>query len=100
MFSNKAKFSAVLAAIALIVGPALPAGASYSFCSEPRAPSFYSSKPNKPYCASNRSCSQWEVDSYKRQVESYFSDLQQYADGVSRFNRNARDYIDCMSKLD
>lgn len=82
----------------LSIGPANAAASSY--CSEPRAPSMYISKPSKPYCASSRSCSSWEVSSYKSSVERYYQELEDYADGVNRYVRQANDYIECMSDLD
>ena len=81
-------------------GSAIPARASFVFCSQPKAPSAYFTKPTKPYCAASRNCSSWEVSSYRSQVQSYYSDLESYANDVNRFNRDARLFIECMSDLD
>ena len=72
----------------------------YGFCMAPRAPFLYAAKPSKPYCVSSRSCSQWEIDSYKRSVESYFNDLQQYMTDVDKFRKLAYEYAECMADLD
>lgn len=72
----------------------------YGFCMAPRAPFLYAAKPSKPYCASSRSCSQWELDSYKRSVESYFNELQQYMVDVDKFRKLAYEYAECMADLD
>lgn len=73
---------------------------AYSYCSEPRAPSAYLSKPTKPFCATTSNCEQWQVDMYRNEVRSYYNDLQAYADDVDRYYRNAADYVECMSDLD
>jgi hypothetical protein len=75
-------------------------GTSMSYCSKPFAPSEFLMKPNKPYCAINRSCSQWEVDSYKREVEDYFAKLKQYLVKVDRYYDEAYKYAKCMAELD
>jgi hypothetical protein len=89
----------LMAVFGLLVGPAIPASAG-SFCMAPHAPSFYSSKPSRPYCVTSRSCSSWEVQSYRNSVDGYFRQLEQYASYVSQFNRQSNDYIECMSDLD
>ena len=76
------------------------ASAAYSFCYEPTAPSAFLRKPTKPYCAINRSCSDWEVNSYRNEVDRYFRNLREYADDVDRYYSEAADYVACMSKLD
>lgn len=67
---------------------------------EPRAPSFFGTKPNKPYCAAARSCSQWEVDSYRRNIDNHIRNLRTYADDVDRYYKSASEYIECMADLD
>lgn len=76
------------------------ASAAYRFCSQPMAPSAYLRKPTKPFCASNRSCSEWEVSSYRDEVDRYFRKLKTYADEVESYYSEATDYVSCMSKLD
>ena len=71
-----------------------------SFCMEPRAPSLYIVKPTRPFCAASRSCSEFEVSSYKRSVDSYFSELRQYVSDVDRFSKKAYEYAQCMTDLD
>lgn len=76
------------------------AGAYYGYCSEPSAPSFYARKPTKPYCAANRNCSKFDVDSYNSEVDRYFRQLKQYASDVDRYYNGASAYLKCMSELD
>lgn len=78
----------------------IPAHAAFGYCSVPFAPSFYGSKPSKPYCATTRSCSRWEVDSYQADVERHFRKLRDYANEVDSYYSDAEEYIRCMSDLD
>ena len=57
-------------------------------------------KPTKPYCAASRNCSEYQVSSYKSAVRSYFDDLEQYANDVNRYHKQATDYVECMADLD
>jgi hypothetical protein len=77
-----------------------PSAAVASICFEPRAPTVYLRKPSKPFCAAMHSCTEFDVSSYKRDIERYFRDLQQYLDDVGRYRREANEYVECMSKLD
>jgi hypothetical protein len=75
--------------------------ASASFCLEPRAPSaMFVRKPTKPYCAASRSCSEWDVNSYKAEVKRYYDQLEEYAASVTTFHKNAVEYVECMANLD
>ncbi|WP_285712127.1 hypothetical protein [Erythrobacter oryzae] len=74
--------------------------AAYGFCNAPHAPSAYLSKPNKPFCFSLRNCSEWEISSYKRNVDSYYEDLRRYATQVDDYYSRATKYVECMSYLD
>lgn len=76
------------------------ANAAYGYCSQPNAPSTYLRKPSKPYCATNRTCSDWEVTSYRDELDRYFRNLRTYAEEVDSYYSDATDYISCMSKLD
>lgn len=99
---GKLKIAAALLA-AFASGAVLDVGtakAAYGFCYEPSAPSAFLRKPTKPFCATNRSCSDWEVNSYRSEVDRYFRNLREYADEVDRYYSDAADYVACMSKLD
>jgi hypothetical protein len=76
------------------------ASASFSYCSKPYAPSDYISKPSKPFCATMRNCSDWEIRSYKSDVENYFRKLRAYLVDVDQYYENAYDYAKCMADLD
>ena len=77
------------------------APAQAAFCMEPKAPSMlFVTKPNKPWCARDRSCDQWEVNSYKSQLERYFSQLEEYLADVDRYRKKAVEYANCMAQLD
>ena len=91
-----------MASLTLLAGSTLPvteAGAAYSYCMEPRAPSLFLTKPTKPYCAASRSCTEWEVSSYRREVESYYRDLEAYAADVDKYYKRAQEYVTCMADL-
>ncbi len=95
------KNSAVAVTLLLVLaGPAIPASAAYSYCMEPRAPSFYGTKPSKPFCAAARNCSKWDVDNYRSSIEQHFNRLRQYAADVDSYYRNAQEYVECMGDLD
>jgi len=74
--------------------------AAYGFCSQPFPPSTYLSKPNKPYCFTSRSCSEWQIKSYNDSVDRYYRDLRQYAEQVDDYYNSATKYVNCMSYLD
>jgi hypothetical protein len=77
-----------------------PANAGFRYCSQPTAPSLFTSKPSKPYCAATSSCKQWEVDLYSSDIDQYFSRLKKYLTDVDQFQVDAYDYAKCMVKLD
>jgi hypothetical protein len=70
------------------------------FCTEPRAPMVYISRPTRPFCAATSNCTQFDVDYYRRTVREYFRQLQEYAEAVDRYYRSAGQYVECMSHLD
>lgn len=76
------------------------ASAAYGYCFQPSAPTAFLSKPTKPFCAASRSCSEWEVSSYRNEVDSYLRNLRNYADDVDRYYSEAAEYVRCMSDLD
>lgn len=76
------------------------ASAALGFCYEPSPPSAYLRKPTKPFCAAGRSCSDWEVNSYRNEVDSYYRKLRSYAGDIDTYYSDATDYVACMSKLD
>jgi hypothetical protein len=76
------------------------ATAAFGYCSKPFAPSDFISKPSKPYCAAMRNCSDWEVQSYKSDVESYFRKLKSYLADVDQYYEDAYKYAKCMAELD
>jgi hypothetical protein len=76
------------------------ATASFSYCNKPYAPNDYFSKPSKPFCATMRNCSDWEIQSYKSDVENYFRKLRAYLVDVDQYYENAYDYAKCMADLD
>lgn len=84
-----------------VLGAAYAVPSSAAFCFEPRAPSMlFVQKPTKPYCASDRSCSDWQVESYKGDVRSYYQQLEEYAASVDKFRKQAMEYVECMADLD
>lgn len=104
------RFGAFVGALALMAS----AGQAYAYCSEPSfyemqptAPRTYT-KPSVPFCLSSYSfsrthtCSQWELDAYKREVADYIEDLNDYlsdaiafADAATLYVREAESYARC-----
>ena len=76
------------------------ATAGFSFCTAPRAPSFFGSKPDKPYCAQTKSCTQTDVDRYRRDVEDHIDHLKAYLRDVDHYSDAAYAYAKCMADLD
>ena len=80
-----------------------------AYCSEPRVPSIYETKPEaprEPFCinklSNTHTCSDWEIDSYNRDVRQDNSDLQSYDRAVDQYVREldmylsqARQYAEC-----
>ena len=99
MIGGKFKL-AVISACVVALPASKPAYAAFGYCSPPLAPTLYARKPSKPYCAINRSCSQWDVDNYKRDVDRYFSSLKEYLSKVDDFQEEAYVYAKCMAELD
>lgn len=79
---------------------AAPEAHASSYCSQPMAPTTFLVKPMKPYCAWSKSCSQFEVDSYRNDVNRHFEQLKRYSREVNDFYSGASDYIECMAQLD
>lgn len=85
----------------LLVLPLGSADAMFRFCLEPTAPSLsFIRKPTKPFCASSGRCSEYEISSYKSDVEDYFRKLRRYAQEVETFYSEAGVYVKCMAELD
>ena len=47
-----------------------------------------------------RNCSDWEVQSYKDDLERYFKKLKTYLEAVDQYRFDAYDYAKCMAELD
>lgn len=90
----------VLAFSAGVLVSSDPAIAAFGFCSRPSAPSAYLAKPSKPYCVISRSCSQWDVQNYRNEIDRYFDGLKRYAGDVDAYYSDAQNYIKCMADLD
>ncbi len=88
-----------LTGIALLLSDT-SAYAAYGYCMAPRPPSFYASKPSKPYCATSQSCSSFEVDQYRSSIKDYYSQLEQYLTEIEKFRKLAYEYADCEAKAD
>lgn len=94
------KLRFILASLA--VGVCSSSVGASGICFEPRAPSIgFVSQPRKPYCQStSKGCSQWEIDSYRRDVQRYFETLRTYVADVDKYRKEAYEYAKCMADLD
>lgn len=77
---------------------AAPAFGGFGYCSSPMAPSTYITKPRKPSCYNG--CEQYEIDSYRRQIDQYYENLRAYLQQVEAFRKAAYDYAKCMAEVD
>lgn len=88
-------------ALALSLALCLPASGADAvqsrFCMEPTAPISFLRRPALPYCASSRSCDQFEVNTYNQALTRFRRQLVEYAEQVDRYYRTAGEYIECMS---
>jgi hypothetical protein len=72
-----------------------------AYCSDPTPPTPPSSylrptKPSAPYCVNSFSnthtCSQYEIDSYNRDLEQYRSDIEDYIRKLKNYVSDAGDF--------
>lgn len=79
----------------------MPAGAS-AFCYAPSAPSEpWGSAPTAPYCGSYgdlSGCSEWEINSFRDEVERWLKKMQQYANDARDYANDAIEYANCESE--
>jgi hypothetical protein len=90
-------------ALAFVAGSLVssqPAQAALGFCTQPYAPTIFLRKPDKPFCAISRSCTELDVQNYRDDIDRYFDRLKQYAGQVDDYYNDARTYIKCMADLD
>ena len=73
--------------------------AAAAFCFAPNAPMIFVTKPTKPFCATDRSCEDWQVRSYQNDVDRYFDKLKQYLRDVENYRTEAYEYAKCMAEL-
>lgn len=93
--------TSIVAGALLLTLPLGSADAMLRYCSQPMAPSMgFISKPSKPYCAATGTCTEWEVSSYKSDVEQYYRKLNRYVEEVDTYYAEASDYVKCMAELD
>src|SRR3989338_2224826 len=63
----------------------------HAYCSEPSEP--FDRVPSSPFCADTfggvGDCDQWVIDKYKREIEDYIEEWQEYAE-------DAIDYANCI----
>ena len=75
---------------ALLLAPLWAQASCYkpymSAYSEPSPPS----RPARPYCAAIKTCLQWEVDKYQRDMENYAEELKRY---VQQVHKAANAYV-------
>jgi len=73
---------------------------AYAYCSAPRTPSFYGSKPHKPtkpFCinefSNTHTCSDWEIRNYNSEVELYNSQIRSYQSSVNSYISDLNTYL-------
>jgi hypothetical protein len=73
-----------------------------AYCSEPDTPSRpYLDKPrppDKPFCyneySNTHTCSDWEIDSYNNEVETFNRRMRQYQSDVEDYIRSLTNYVE------
>jgi hypothetical protein len=100
--SQPSGFSAVvfvLIAIGAVCQPALALG----FCSEPSVPSSYLKpdkprEPQAPFCVNKitrtHTCSDWQIDSYNRDLSDYSQKIRRYQSDVETYIRKLKTYLE------
>lgn len=104
---KKVHFAALIIITALLILPAKV----LAYCSTPSAPNPPStfhrpSKPSAPYCvntfSNTHTCSQWEINNYKSElqqyrfnVEDYIRKLKNYVREANRFANETVSYANC-----
>ena len=72
---------------------------AFALCFEPSSPSApYGSAPSPPYCGSYgdlSDCSEWEIETYRAEVDDHIRKMKRYADEASQFSSEAIDYAQC-----
>jgi hypothetical protein len=89
--------------VAALVGASVsstPASAAFGFCSQPFAPTAFLTRPSKPFCASMRNCTEFDVQQYRNEIDRYYTDLKRYATQVNDYYDAATAYVKCMADLD
>ena len=76
---------------------------AYALCFEPRAPSApFGSAPSAPYCDLDGTgydrCDQYDVDSFRDEVNSYVRNMERYSDEVRAYKTDALDFAKCEEK--
>jgi hypothetical protein len=89
-----------LAFAAGLAANSTPVYAAFGYCSQPMAPTVFMTKPSKPYCAASRSCSEWDIQRYRNDIDRHFDSLKRYAGQVEDYYSDAQSYIKCMADLD
>lgn len=95
---------ALTAAFVLAIAPP---GAAHAFCTlpsivlhEPSPPI----KPEKPFCVAVKTCTQWDVDNYRRDMADYVASLKRYVqeaqDAGNRYAEDALEYAKCQLRND
>lgn len=84
----------------LALSNSVSATSPIGYCMSPRAPSFYATRPAKPFCAMQQKCSSFEVDSYRQSVKRYFDDLREYLSDVDRYRKQAYEFAQCEADAD
>ncbi|MFC3683416.1 hypothetical protein [Hydrogenophaga luteola] len=87
----------------------LTSGVAQSFCMEPRPPrvSVFVVEPSVPHCLSGyrfsgrHSCSRFDLDGYRNDVESYLRQMKEYAEesraAALKYANEAQEYAMCQA---
>ena len=70
------------------------------YCTEPRAPAFYDTKPAKPYVPScineyshTNTCNEYEISAYNSEIDSFNSKLRMYKADADFYISQLNQYI-------
>ena len=90
----------IFSCIALLSFVIISEAAVARVCFAPNPPltPFISNQPQKPFCPNG--CEQYQIDSYRYDVEQYYKKLERFAEEDNLYHVQAIEWIKCKAKLE